>query len=216
MFFKKSKEQDVFALLTAHADLLKSALDNLNMTVECYLVGNCDYHNHSKKIHDIEHDADFIESKIRALLFKGAFYSGIRTDLAELIIELDEIFGSAVIVGRKLCEENPDLSVFNEEMKILFVEMCQVTTRVAPSLRRSIESLTKDLDKTEEYCKEVRKYESQVDAYLHKLMKRLFELDIELALKLQLRDLLLYISYISDEAEDVTERIEIIAMGLNI
>jgi predicted phosphate transport protein (TIGR00153 family) len=216
MFFGKSKEKDVFALFITHSELLGKALESLNETVKCYLDSKCEFTNHSKMIHKYEHEADSIEKEIRNLLYKGAFYQGLRSDFAELVIDIEDIFESAVIVGRKLSEENPDLSVFTEEMKELFLEMCTNTVKIAYPLKEAISFLTQDVSRVPEFCEQIKKFESNVDICLHKLIKRIFALDIELARKLQLRDILLYMSYITDKAEDLTDRIEILSMNMNI
>ncbi|MGM0608114.1 MAG: DUF47 domain-containing protein [Candidatus Muiribacteriota bacterium] len=216
MIFGKSKEKDMFDLFQQHLSLLEELMVEFRTTVHMYMEYNNKFLKSSKKMHLLEHQADKIKLEIRKVLLDGAFYQTLRTDFAQLVTKFDHIFGYAVIVGRKFSEERPDLSFFNPKMQKLFLEIIDETASIAVPMSNAIMYLQKDIKKIEEPCKCVMLSESKIDRLQHRLLKRLFKLDIDLAHKLQIRDLILYITNISDEGENITDIINILAMNLNV
>lgn len=217
MLFGKSKEKDVFELFSEHLTLLEKAMGLFEETVNLYLANDDNYIQKSKELHRTEHAADTFKMEIRKNLNEGTFFKGLRRDFAHLITELDDIFGYAVIVGKKLSEEKIVLSkVFSEDMDRIFREIITETAKIGTPLKDAVMSLRKDVSKIEEPCKCVWLFETKVDRLQHRFFKRLFELDIELAHKLQIRDLVLYISNITDKAQNITDLISILAMNTKI
>jgi|GEM_PF-4008717 len=213
MFFKRQREKTIFDLFKKHADLIAKTLCSLEETVELFLKEDPEFMNKSKEMHEYEHKADVYMIEIRKNLFEGAFFQGLRNDFAELIVTMDRIAGDCVIVGRKLSEEKPYLP---EVVSDLILEIAKESSAVSEPLLCAIDFLGTDLKEIERVVDMVSTHEEAVDALMHKLLKRLFDLDIELANKLQIRDLVLYLAKITDKAEDIMDRISILAMNMKM
>ncbi|PLX15264.1 MAG: hypothetical protein C0601_13465 [Candidatus Muiribacterium halophilum] len=213
MFFKRKREQNIFELFKKHADLIGKTLCALEQTVELFLKEDPEFMQRSKEMHEYEHEADKYLIEIRKNLFEGAFFQGLRNDFAELIVTMDKIAGDCVIVGRKLSEEKPYLP---EEISEIILDIAKESSAVSEPLLCAIDFLGTDLKEIEKVVEMVTEHEEAVDALMHKLLKRLFELDLDLANKLQIRDLVLYLSKITDKAEDIMDRISILAMNMKI
>jgi hypothetical protein len=85
------------------------------------------------------------------------------------------------------------------------------------SLKKSIENVFENIEKSSEYIQKVEVQEHEEDILEKDLIRRLFEIDsLELSEKLQLKDLFLQIGDIADRAEDASDKLEIIVLKRNI
>ncbi|KUK81870.1 MAG: Uncharacterized protein XD96_1012, partial [Petrotoga mobilis] len=85
------------------------------------------------------------------------------------------------------------------------------------SLKKSIENVFENIEKSSEYIQKVELHEHEEDVLEKDLIRRLFEIDnLELSEKLQLKDLFLQIGDIADRAEDASDKLEIIVLKRNI
>ena len=214
MFFSKKKEGNVFDLFEEHIDLLNKVLQSLNDTLKLYSKSDEKYLDTSYDTHKLEHTADKIETQITNCLFSGAFFTSLRSDFAELVNLLGDIAGESVTISRLISQQKPDIP---KKFWNGIFEICDETLKLPEYLKSAIHFLEEDVDKIEPHCKDVWAIESKIDSISHRLITLLFEdKDIDLAHKLQLKDLFVELAKISDIAEDVADKISILSMNLNI
>ncbi len=162
-----------------------------------------------KDVRKYETEADSIRRNVETMMYSGAFLAHSRGDMLGLIEAVDKIANKAetvsdVVYLQKLKIPNSLLNKYVEEYE------CSLNTYKA--LEKSIETLFSDTEKTKKFVLEVEKLENMGDKIERGLILDLFKLDLELAQKIQLRELALQIGDIADRSEDASDRIEIIIL----
>lgn len=215
MFFfnKKSRENEVSELFIRHAEGVGRTLESMKLTFERYLAGDASFVEQSRITHETEHEADEVADLIRQKLYEGAFLQGLRADFAAMLGKMEKVAGHAVICCRILSEERPAVA---DEVKPDILAMAAKTAECAPHLAAAFRALDGEITEVATACKAIHAVESEVDALLHKLITKLYKLDIDLARKIQTKDLLIYMHRISDYADEFSNVIATLAMNIRI
>jgi len=160
-----------------------------------------------EEAHSIEHTADVVRREMEGVLYSGAFLPNFRADLLNLVEALDKITNIGETITHQFALEKIEIPPELTEKLLLQVELGMNTFE---TLKDSIISIFEDLEKAAELVKEVEQREREEDEVELELIEEIFSLDIELAKKLQLKQVVLNLGNISDLAEDCSDIVEII------
>ncbi|HQM51568.1 MAG: TIGR00153 family protein [Candidatus Aureabacteria bacterium] len=208
MFFDK-KEQQVRQFMKRHVDRIKECLVLFEKTISLYLDGHAEEANVSSyNVHKKEHEADVVRREIIAKLADGAFLPFIREDFIDIVELIDEIANRAKTVTQTMVIQMPKIP------QELHADIRMLTTRAVEAIEplvQLMEGSLLDREKSMALIQEISAREQAADAIEFKLLKRLFqEIDITLAEKILISELLTLISEIADAVEDVGDRIQVL------
>jgi len=214
LFFGK-KEEKVIKLFSKHLEKVEDGVNLLTELLELYVNNDMEKSFElSKKISDIESEADTLRRKTESEMYGGAFLPNFRGELLELIETVDKVMNKTQTVAEILVFQKPKIP---ESFREGFLEQSQLVKKTYKSLKKSIENVFENIEKSGEYIQKVESHEHEEDILEKDLLRKLFEIDsIELAEKLQLKDLFLQIGDIADRAEDASDKLEIIILKRNI
>jgi predicted phosphate transport protein (TIGR00153 family) len=160
-------------------------------------------------VHKKESIADDIRRELEHELLSGKLLPGSRSEVLEIIEAVDSVPNAAEEVvdtfSIQALRVPPELHEGMQELLRESVRTCDV-------MRSAVWLLFEDLHRIQELAQEVDARESHVDKLERHLVQRVFRLDIELAAKLQLRDLVRGIASLADRAENVTDRVQWLAL----
>ena len=208
MFFDK-KEQQVKEFMKKHLEKIKECLDLFEMTIGLYLDGKTEEANISSyNVHKKEHEADECRREILAALSAGAFLPFIREDYIGIVEMIDKIANRAKTVTQTMVIEAPKIpQEMNPDIRTL-------TSRAVVTLDPLVqlaEGPLLDKPKSMALIQEISTREQAADAIEFKLLKHLFqEINISLAEKIIIGNLIKLISEIADAIENVGDRIQIL------
>lgn len=156
-----------------------------------------------------EHEADQVRHKVITQLLQGGLLAESRKSTLILIEGNDNVANITEEILRMIVFERIEISLF------LISSLKMINDITMQQLLKYMDVFKKIMTKYDfaEMTKDLRlieTYETQVDAVKNELIIQLFELNISLANKLQLKALIKLISQISDEIEDLSDEIEII------
>ena len=210
MGFFGSRERDIEKMVSKHIRLVDEAINIVPEMCELYLKGDERYLERSKKIHDLEHEADKARRDIEIRLHEGAFLAMFREDFINLSEAVDKIAGKAEAVADELALEEPEIPKrYHED----FIQLVKESVRAFKPMSSIDNLLSDDIKLILNVSREVENIEQEVDCHEWKIIKGLFaDKKLDLGHKLQLRDLFKRIAAISDRAEDASDRLEILAM----
>ncbi|WDP92357.1 MAG: DUF47 family protein [Desulfobacter sp.] len=209
LFFQKEKKVE---------KLIYAYLENFNLSCEafqkaifsCINDPYCEEFNFLKnQTHKYESKADDIKNELNNLMYGKILIPDSREDIMRLILALDKIPGImetvlSMIKYQHLLLPNhmiPDLrDLIDASMKACRIIPLQVNCLVKKE--KGIREFMKQVDQKESYCDHIEK----------KLIKSVFNSDMDPFLKLQLRDLILKLGDISDQADRVSKRMNILAL----
>lgn len=202
------KEQKVIEKLREHLDCTSELLKKVEEILDQAVVR--DWGKVRKlmdEIHTLEHKADVIRREMEATLYEGAFLPNFRGDLLNLVEALDKIANRGETVAHQLTLERVDIP---SQLVSGLRKQIQLGYRAFNTLKDTIVNIFEDLDEAAKRISEVERVEREEDQIELQLIETIFSLDIPLAHKIQLKQLVLNLGDISDMSEDCSDIVQVI------
>ena len=156
--------------------------------------------------HRAEGKADDIRREVEKELLGGALLTSSRRDILEVIEQVDKLANSGEAVLDTLLLERIDVP---DAIGAKVSEIAQITRDIIVEVNEAIHALFHNTAETTKHTKAIEEYEGKVDQIEREALKAIFTMDLDLAHKLQLRDFLEELVEISDRAEDLSDRLDI-------
>lgn len=211
LFKKKSKVQE---LIQEQIRLTTQGLQFLKEAVAFYLEGNkegCELK--TRAVEEMETQADETKREAEKTLYEGMYLPLFREDLLDLMELIDDVADEAERVVDFLWIENPEIpSRWNEKIK----EIIEKGILAFNLFRDSFMLLYEDTQKAFSHSQKVRDVEKEIDCLQDALNHEIFQSSLELAHKIQLRDLIIKTGYISDVSENAADKIGMISIKRRI
>jgi predicted phosphate transport protein (TIGR00153 family) len=208
MFWDR-KEQQVKELMREHLEKVKECLDLFEATIALYLDGKEEEANRSSyNVHTKEHEADECRREILAKLSEGAFLPFFREDYIAIVELVDKIANRAKTVTQTMIIEGPKMP---EELHEDIRTLTNKSVITLEPLVKLFDVPLLDKPKSLALIQEISNREQAADSVEFKLLKRLFkEIDIPLAEKIIIGNLMTLIAEVADAVENVGDRIQIL------
>ena len=211
LFKKKSKVQE---LIQKQINLITQGLGFLRESVDYYLEGDkerCE--DKVRAVEKMETQADEAEREVEKNLYKGMYLPLFREDLLDLMELIDDVADEAERVADFFSIERPEIpSKWNEKIR----EIMEKSISAFNFFRESFMLLYEDTQKAFSHTQKVRKVEKEVDRLQDALNREIFQSNLELAHKIQLRDLVIRMGFISDSSENAADKISMISIKRRI
>ncbi|WP_126993185.1 TIGR00153 family protein [Thermosipho globiformans] len=204
LFFGK-KEQVVIELFRQHLDAVEDTIVKLQNLI--YEEKKEKHKELAEEVRKAETTADQIRRKAELEMYSGAFLPNFRGDLLGTIEALDRIANKAESVADEI--DLQDLIIpkeIHENLKALISKSLETYK----ALKEAAKEMFEDFEKASQMIVETERFEHETDEIERSTIRKIFSLDIPLAEKIQLKDLVHRIADISDTSEDVSDRIQII------
>ncbi|MBZ4650570.1 TIGR00153 family protein [Thermosipho sp. (in: thermotogales)] len=204
LFFGK-KEQVVIELFRQHLDAVENTIVKLQDLI--FEEKKEKYKELAEEVRKAETTADQIRRKAELEMYSGAFLPNFRGDLLGTIEALDRIANKAESVADEI--DLQDLTIpkeIHENLKALISKSLETYK----ALKEAAKEMFEDFEKASQMIVETERFEHETDEIERSTIRKIFSLDIPLAEKIQLKDLVHRIADISDTSEDVSDRIQII------
>ena len=209
--FLFKKENRVEILIFEYMDTLKLAqekfLDAINACLENQ---RCDeFEFLITQTHKYESRADDIRDEINNLMYSKALIPDSRGDIMRLIESIDLIapfFERVLFVMQTEKLSIPEFIVLDvKDLIRISLECCDLLSKqLALHLKQKpgIRAILGIIDTNESHCDHIER----------RIIGKIFDSDLDTCLKLQLKELILVMGEISDQADRVSKRINIINM----
>ena len=159
--------------------------------------------------HKFESKADEIKEEINVLMYSRALIPESREDIMNLLEQVDcipRIFELILHLIHSQKLELPDFIKLDvKDLIRISVESCELMIKQIDLMlknRKGIRALLATIDHNESHCDHIER----------SLMTRLFDSDLEKADKLQLKELVIALGEISDQADRVSKRVNIMTL----
>ncbi len=204
MFWKKQKE--IETLVLKHLEKVEESLTHFQEALAAYLSGEMEKAGElSLATHTAEGRADDVRREVEAALLGGALLAPSRRDILEVIEQVDKLANAG--------EETLDYLILQQisipdPLKPFIREIADKTKEIAAEVNSAMRLLFDDMNSALEHTKQIEIKESEVDRVERDAIKMVFKMEIDLAAKLQLYGLIEVLVEISDRAEDLSDRID--------
>jgi predicted phosphate transport protein (TIGR00153 family) len=209
MFFGK-KEMAIIQLFNEHLDFISRTLENLE---KVFLASQNDDSSsveiYSEEVRKMESAADAKRREMENSMYQGAFLPNFRGDFLGLAESFDKVANEAENVVDQIVLQH---LVIPSELKTDLLKQVQLAAETFEAAKEAAVNLFQELSVAEEKIKETERLENTEDSHERALVKKIFEMNLSLAEKRQLRELVLSIGDIANLSEDCSDRMEIIVL----
>ena len=176
--------------------------------VDSYLKGNVE--SFEKKLEDITHtenQGDSLRRSLEEQLYVQTLIPESIGDVLELLEDMDALLDRFKGAMWRFEIEYPTIP---PEMHNDFKELVSCVVDSVEAMVRSARAFFKDIAAVSDHMHKVSYWEKQSDKISTRLQRNIFrQNDLQLSHKLQLRDFVIHVDQIADQAEDVADKLSI-------
>ncbi|MFQ5601243.1 MAG: DUF47 domain-containing protein [Candidatus Krumholzibacteriia bacterium] len=163
----------------------------------------------SNPVHKLESVADDMRRNLERELNSGRLLPESRAEVLALVESIDRIPNIAENVVDLFAIQQVEVpEALREDVRKLLLK----TLETCAAMAETVKLLLEDMQKIRELADEVDRFESECDRIERRLLRQIFGLDLELARKLHLRDLVRTIGRLADQAENVSDMVQWMAL----
>ncbi len=206
-----SKQRQVESLIHRYLDDLKKTQESFAQAIEACLDKSkfALFDSLAEKTHRFESRADDVREEIKTLMYSKALIPESRGDIMGLLENIDEIPRYFELVLNIIQTQKLSIPDFiAPEVR----ELVRVSLESCDLMVLQVEDLFVKSTRIRELVSIIDEKESQCDLIERGLITDIFESELDPFLKLQLKELVVYIGDISDQADRVSKRINIISL----
>ena len=206
--FSKTKELEVQT--DEFCDTVSEGALAFRIGVSRYLAGNeAEFDESLVQVKELEQRGDELRRSILHNLYVEMLIPDSRADVLELLELTDKILNACQSAMWQFAIEKPRIP---PELKDQFAAIVDSVVASADALVTTLRGFFHGSVALADHAHKVRFYETEADRTGHKLMRRIFDSDLDLSHKNQLRALVLHIDDVADNAEDVADKLTIFAL----
>lgn len=206
MFWKKQKV--IETLVLKHLQGVDETLIHFQGAISGYLEGDIEKADRlALETHRAEGRADDVRREVEAALLGGALLAPSRRDILEIIERVDDLANAGEAMLDSLLLQQAKIP---EEIKPQLQEITEKTNEIFEEVKQSLHLLFSNMTEALEHTKAIEIKEGEIDRVERAVIKKVFAMQLDLAKKLQLRGIVKELVKLSDRAEDLSDRIDVI------
>jgi len=210
IFGQKRKDEAVEQRILAYCDLIGETLVECKRMVVEYMDWDKHFKEQTRKVHDMESEADETRRSIERGMFDGAFLPAYREDYITLMEFLDRVSNKAEGTGDMLYLMRPDIP---EPVRQNFVTIANLTIQAFRPIKPAIEKVLDGETDLQVEDREVESFEQEVDKIQFNTTRFLYkDAGIEKVDALMVKLFLDKLCNISDRIENVMDRLVLLAI----
>ena len=205
------KEKQLQSLIYGYLENLETVLIHFSKALEMFLEKGVsdDFDFLVDRTHKSESKADDFRDEINLLMYSKALIPESREDVMRLLETIDEIPRNLELVLYMIQTEKlvvPDFILMDIKELVQFsIESCTLMVKQIDLMlkkQEGIRALLSTIDHNESHCDHIER----------RIIRRIFDSDLDPFQKLQLKEMIVYLGEISDQADRVSKRVNIMAM----
>jgi predicted phosphate transport protein (TIGR00153 family) len=205
LLFKRTKQLE--AKIDDYLDMVVSGGLTFRQGVRYYLKGEMEeLERCQKEIDALESEADRMRRDIETLLYLKTLIPESRGDVLGLLESSDRVLNMS---AETLAQFAVELPMILPDVKELYLELTDASVAALEAMVAAVRAYFRDLAGVRDHIAKVHFFESEADQVADRLKREVFRSDAHLSEKQHMRYFALHIEKISDEAEDVCDRLAI-------
>ena len=162
-----------------------------------------------KHLDKVVETLDNFHREVEAQLLGGALLAPSRRDILEVIERVDSLANAGEAALDYIMLQHVEIP---NEIKGQLRGIGEKTGEISREVKQAMQMMFDDLSHVTEHTKAIEIKEGEIDRLERDAIKLVFGMDIGLAEKLQLREMIEQLVEISDRAEDLSDRIDIMVV----
>ncbi|MCU0849157.1 MAG: DUF47 family protein [Spirochaetes bacterium] len=207
MAFLFTKTKDLIMKIDSYLDLTAQASMHFLAGIKLYLDGKIDeFEERLAVIKTIEHRADELRMDIEAQLYVQTLIPESRGDVLGILESMDIIINRAKSTMVEFSIEKPRIP---DSLRESFLNLAEPVNSSVEAIVLSCRAYFYDTSAVKDHLYKVKFFEKESDNIAEKMKREIFEMDVDLSVKMHLRSFVYHIDLLADNAEEVSNRIAI-------
>ncbi len=182
--------------------------------VKAYLEGkSSDFEAAIVKIDKLESKADKLSKDVESHLYRQSLIPEHRGDVLGLLENSDNIIDT---MKMSLCQFSVEQPVIPASLNDEYLKLAEASAAAAEAVVICARAFFRDVESVKDNLYKVHHFEKEADTISDSLKRKIFASDLDLAHKIHLRYFALNVEKVSDEAEQVADRLAIYTIKRNI
>ena len=210
--FHKTKELE--AQIDAYCDKVDEGAMSFRLGLKSYLDGDmAAFEDKLRHVNDLESRGDTLRRDIERKLYAQTLIPESRGDVLGLLENMDRILNNCEGPMWQFAIEKPEIPT---EFRADFGNLVDAAVQSVDALVSASRAFFRGSEMVTDHMHKVMFYEKEADKISTRLKMAIFDSELDLARKAQLRNFVEHIDDIADTAEDVADRLAISAIKRSI
>lgn len=205
VLFKKTRELE--AQIDDYLDTVDRGIMIFEQGLKFYLESRKEeFEDRLQDLRSLESKGDSLRREIENKMYIHTLIPESRGDVLGLLESTDKVLNRTASTLLNFSIETPEIP---GELHQLYLDLSRAAGSAAENMIKAIRTYFRDMGAVRDFINKALFYEKENDKIAEKIKRNIFQRDIDLSQKVQLRVFAHHIELIADEAEDVCDRLAI-------
>ena len=219
MFFKNTKllsrTKRLEIQIEEFLDKVTESTELFSIAFKVYLAEGVDtqFEEFMNKIQTTEREGDELRRQIETELYERTLIPDLRSDVIWLIENMDKLTNTCKANLFRLSIQQPEIP---DKLRAAYIELIDITIDCVNKVVFTARNFFEDHESVADLAREVALLETKADEVSSPLQRRIFDSDLDLSQKMQLRYFVEHFDELANQSEDIADQLAISAIKRRI
>ena len=219
MFFKNTKllsrTKRLEIQIEEFLDKVTESTELFSIAFKVYLAEGVDtqFEEFMNKIQATEREGDELRRQIETELYERTLIPDLRSDVIWLIENMDKLTNTCKANLFRLSIQQPEIP---DKLRATYIELIDITIDCVNKVVFTARNFFEDHESVADLAREVALLETKADEVSSPLQRRIFDSDLDLSQKMQLRYFVEHFDELANQSEDIADQLAISAIKRRI
>ena len=219
MFFKNTKllsrTKRLEIQIEEFLDKVTESTELFSIAFKVYLAEGVDtqFEEFMNKIQTTEREGDELRRQIETELYERTLIPDLRSDVIWLIENMDKLTNTCKANLFRLSIQQPEIP---DKLRATYIELIDITIDCVNKVVFTARNFFEDHESVADLAREVALLETKADEVSSPLQRRIFDSDLDLSQKMQLRYFVEHFDELANQSEDIADQLAISAIKRRI
>ena len=219
MFFKNTKllsrTKRLEIQIEEFLDKVTESTEIFSIAFKVYLAEGVDtqFEEFMNKIQATEREGDELRRQIETELYERTLIPDLRSDVIWLIENMDKLTNTCKANLFRLSIQQPEIP---DKLRAAYIELIDITIDCVNKVVFTARNFFEDHESVADLAREVALLETKADEVSSPLQRRIFDSDLDLSQKMQLRYFVEHFDELANQSEDIADQLAISAIKRRI
>ena len=196
-------------------DKVTESTEIFSIAFKVYLAEGVDtqFEEYMNKIQATEREGDELRRQIETELYERTLIPDLRSDVIWLIENMDKLTNTCKANLFRLSIQQPEIP---DKLRAAYIELIDITIDCVDKVVFTARNFFEDHESVADLAREVALLETKADEVSSPLQRRIFDSDLDLSQKMQLRYFVEHFDELANQSEDIADQLAISAIKRRI
>lgn len=196
-------------------DKVTESTELFSIAFKVYLAEGVDtqFEEFLNKVQAIEREGDELRRQIETELYERTLIPDLRSDVIWLIENMDKLTNICKANLFRLSIQQPEIP---DKLRATYIELIDITIDCVNKVVFTARNFFEDHESVADLAREVALLETKADEVSSPLQRRIFDSDLDLSQKMQLRYFVEHFDELANQSEDIADQLAISAIKRRI